>query len=413
MSLFSKDNTFCGLDLGSTRLRLAQMAFDKHAKPELIAVGMIDTRPDLFWQENLDPQLEQQAIDTIKQLIKQVGLKTKQVVIGLPEDKAFSRIIEMPAMSRHELENNIIFEAESYIPYQINEAQISWDIIENSPEDAPTTENKKSPTEPARSPTPNSPSPTSASPTANLQNTLTDNLSQLNNSQTSTNNDSNPTPTSKANPNQEVFLTAAPTDMLEKTIKILEKAGLKTIAVETDSLAQVRSIAPQNFGACQAIIDIGHLNTQLIITWHGIPRLTKNIPIGSLHITQAIAKDLSINLAEAEKLKLGLMRLQPEQQQNVIKAYAPTLQSISSDIKRTVIYYGQQHPTQPIKEILINGRGAMLFGLNTFLQNSTGQNVNYADCWNTVNTTNSLSSDQIKQLAGEYAIAVGLALRQE
>lgn len=445
MGLFSSKPIFCGLDLGNTRLRLVQLSPDAK-KRQLVAVGSLDILPGLFWQEEGTPDQDKQAVQLIKKLVKQVGLKTDQVVVSLPEDEVFSRVIEMPQMSRAELDSNIRYEAENYIPYAVDNAEISWDLLNF---EKPPVEKKKGKAAPsAAEPTPPAPTipgspsnsvgappppgaplqanvptlPTSpvaaagAPPSTEAPSTIPPGgaPSPILPSPSQNNTlpgigalDEEENDTSPQSDNLKVLLTAAETKRLQRTVDLLAQAGLKVLAVETNALASARSLTQEGFGPCRAILDIGHFKSQLIITWQGAPLLNKSIAIGSLQLTQAIAKELSLKLPDAEKLKLGLSRLQPEQQQSVIKAYAPTLQAITSDVKRTVNFFQQQPGNQEVTEVILTGRGAELFGMNTFLQNALSRTVTIGNPWQPVDG----SKGEDDNLGSEYAVAVGLAMR--
>lgn len=56
-------------------------------------------------------------------------IDTKHVVASLPESKSFVRVIQIPKMSEAEIDNAILFEAESYIPIPIDQVYLDWQQI--------------------------------------------------------------------------------------------------------------------------------------------------------------------------------------------------------------------------------------------------------------------------------------------
>ncbi len=57
------------------------------------------------------------------------SFSSNRVVISIPEDKSFIRVINMPKMGETEAENAIMFEAEAYIPLPIDQVYFDWKII--------------------------------------------------------------------------------------------------------------------------------------------------------------------------------------------------------------------------------------------------------------------------------------------
>lgn len=59
---------------------------------------------------------------------------TRKVAITLPESKSFVRIIQIPKMAESEVENAILFEAESYVPMPMDQVYYDWRILQTGTE---------------------------------------------------------------------------------------------------------------------------------------------------------------------------------------------------------------------------------------------------------------------------------------
>ncbi len=61
-------------------------------------------------------------------------ISTKRVALTLPESKSFVRIIEIPRMADSEIDNAVLFEAESYVPMPMDQVYYDWRVLESKPE---------------------------------------------------------------------------------------------------------------------------------------------------------------------------------------------------------------------------------------------------------------------------------------
>src|SRR5688572_9935841 len=77
-------------------------------------------------------QKKEVLADIIKKTCAQAHgrkLGTKYVIASLPEEKAFSQIIQMPSMTKEELQTAVPFEAENYIPLTIDKVYLDFEQI--------------------------------------------------------------------------------------------------------------------------------------------------------------------------------------------------------------------------------------------------------------------------------------------
>lgn len=90
--------------------------------------------------------------------------------------------------------------------------------------------------------------------------------------------------------------------LLRHRVGVIRKAGLRIVAVDYDACA-LRRI----FGEFAAVLDVGHAMTRLHVFAGPVPR-SWTTRIGGMHVTEAIARDLDIDMGAAEHRKriLGL-----------------------------------------------------------------------------------------------------------
>lgn len=67
---------------------------------------------------------------SIKNLLNDLKIKEKQVVVSLPEDEVVSRLVRLPPLKDNEIMDALRFEAETFVPYPLDEVSIDYEIIE-------------------------------------------------------------------------------------------------------------------------------------------------------------------------------------------------------------------------------------------------------------------------------------------
>ena len=113
MSVLSGARDFFGLDIGTSAIRLVQLRGGGPVKALVkYALVPIDTKVVLS-----DAKADQQKVaNTIKDLIAQTRLSTKNVVAGLPSQKVFCTVADIDMLSKSELDKTIRYQADTLIP---------------------------------------------------------------------------------------------------------------------------------------------------------------------------------------------------------------------------------------------------------------------------------------------------------
>jgi len=117
---------FIGLDIGSSLIKVAQVAHQR-GKFRLLALGKTDTpRPGLTSEATKDHIAVAEAI---KKLLIDLGIKTQNAVVALPESKITSRVVKMPLMTDEELVSSLEYEADAFVPFPINDAVLRHQLV--------------------------------------------------------------------------------------------------------------------------------------------------------------------------------------------------------------------------------------------------------------------------------------------
>jgi len=117
---------YFGLDIGVSTVKLVCINKNKN-NYELVSLAEARS-PSGDWLSGGEGAMKQMA-EVIKKLVKDVGLKQKRVVFSLPENEVVSRLIPLPAMKESEIKAALRFEAETFVPYPLEEVQLDYETV--------------------------------------------------------------------------------------------------------------------------------------------------------------------------------------------------------------------------------------------------------------------------------------------
>jgi type IV pilus assembly protein PilM len=125
--LFDRNQTF-GLDFNDSALRLIQI--DKDKKHHRINAWSEKKFPSGVMQ-NFEIKNEEQFQEVFMNTFKESHgrIKGLNAVISIPENKIFTRVINIPRMESSEAAEAIKWETESNIPISVEETYFDWQII--------------------------------------------------------------------------------------------------------------------------------------------------------------------------------------------------------------------------------------------------------------------------------------------
>ncbi|NTU46947.1 pilus assembly protein PilM [Candidatus Roizmanbacteria bacterium] len=123
------DAGFC-IDLNDKFTRVCDIT-QKGPKVELDTVGYAETAP-LFFSQERNKVIEDQAL-VLTNLVTNLRIKKKLVHIVIPDTYAFSQIVEMPKLKEKELLAAIRYQADEFIPMDIDETSIDLEILREDP----------------------------------------------------------------------------------------------------------------------------------------------------------------------------------------------------------------------------------------------------------------------------------------
>jgi type IV pilus assembly protein PilM len=368
VGLFGKINSPVGLDISGNTIRVAQLK-PYSPKPVIIKYGEVAVTQAVKDGEIIDVDMVAKAI---QDLWRTANITERRVVLGISNQKVIVRLISLPFMSEDELKSAIEFQAQDHIPIPVEEAILDFQVVGEF--------------------------------------TNEDNEKMM-----------------------EVVLVAAQKDMVTNQMKALEKAKLRPYVVDLSSFALVRSllekppIVPEDKEIEKAkkavgIVNIGEEITNIVISENYIPRFTRVTSVADESFTKAIADNMAVDLAEAQRFKddFGFQPVGKTKQKKLKKSEqekADKVRSILdeeairfvSELKRSFDYaLSESLKSEKIDRIIISGFGSTVPNLADQIKESFRCTIEMG------NPTVSVSSDSQKEFeekSTNYSISVGLALR--
>ncbi len=117
-----------GIDIGAGSVKAVSLSREANGVTMLDAIGEVKT-PLGEWSNGNAKALSEVA-RTIKLLLNDSKIKSTQAVTCLPEEEVVSRLIRLPPLKESEIKDALRFEAETFVPYPLDQVSIDYEIIE-------------------------------------------------------------------------------------------------------------------------------------------------------------------------------------------------------------------------------------------------------------------------------------------
>lgn len=305
-----------GLDIGTFGVRAAEVD-TSGATPKLTRFGQV-ALPSGAVSEGMvvDPEAVGAAI---RRLWREGGFGAKRVVIGVANQGVIVRPAEMARMSAADLAQAIQFEAEELIPIPVEEALLDFQILDDFV-------------------------------------------------------------TPEGDPRMRILLAAAQRDMVRDFLTAAERGGLDAEAIDPIPFALVRALAPTaadsalGDGAADAIVSLGGGVTTMVAHQSGVPTFARIQLSGGDQITEAIARELGIELDAAEDLKRRVGRgpagtgAESVEQAAAARIVGRRVADMADEIRNSLEFYSNQADAPQLRRVLLTGGAARTAGLLERLQ---------------------------------------------
>lgn len=349
----SRPTSFLGVDIGTSSIKIAEIS-KTAAKPELKTYGVLETYGHLERLNNAIQTsslkiLERETAELVKTLVAELKVKTKDVIVSIPQFLAFTTLLELPAMPAEDTHKTVSFQARQYIPLPISEVSIDWLPVGEIEDEAGI---KK----------------------------------------------------------QQIFLIGVPNDHIKKYKAIFSAAGLKLRALELESLSLIRALINSD-GPPTILVDIGARSTVISAVEKGLLKYSGQTDFAAASLTQAIAGGLNINIRRAETLKKqrGLLGRGGEYELSTL--ILPFLDAIIEETRRAIKAFQDISKESRIERIILTGGGANLLGLEKYFSDQLGLAAAKGGSFQKVNYPPAIEP-LIGELSATFSVAVGLGIKE-
>ncbi|HEY0591701.1 MAG TPA: pilus assembly protein PilM, partial [Thermoanaerobaculia bacterium] len=121
---FSKSKQIVGLDIGSSAVKLVELREKKAGSYQLVKAGLEALSPEAIVDGSImDSSM---VVETIQRLNSSLGVKNSNYGTSLSGHSVIIKKISLPSMSADELAESIQWEAEQYIPFDINDVNLDY-----------------------------------------------------------------------------------------------------------------------------------------------------------------------------------------------------------------------------------------------------------------------------------------------
>jgi type IV pilus assembly protein PilM len=215
-------------------------------------------------------------------------------------------------------------------------------------------------------------------------------------------------------PNEmRVLLVACKRAVLDEQLRILAGAGLHPDVVDVDVFAIGNAFelavrrGPEAGGRVTALVDVGASKTSVNVMRGPTSLFTREIHAGGDAFTTAIASRLNLKNTEAEALK----QRPGVEQERMRAAVLPSVDDLSNEVRLSFDYFENQFDLG-IDEVLLSGGGSRLAGLPQDLGRAFGKSTTTWDPTGDLPiAAGTVDVDALREHVADLAVAVGLASR--
>lgn len=345
MNLLHGVGDFFALDIGTSSIRLVQLSGNARSGWSLQRYAYVPVDPAVI-QDSSDLGRKKLG-EIILGAIEQSGIRTKNVAIGMPADKTYTAIVEVPNQSEKDLVKTIKYEIDQYIPMAADEAKADYALLGVSPNDP-----------------------------------------------------------SKA----EVLISSTAIEYAEQRMEMIESLGLNVIAQEPESLAMARALTPVDAMDARMIVDLGEKSTDVAIVYRGAPRLIRSVAGGMSSLVRTVASTLNVKEDQARQfiLKFGLAQDKVEGQ--VFKALDSVLENFASELSRSVRFFQQKYVNVKVGGIVLSGFAGAIPFMAEYIEAKTSVPSIQGNPWQLVRVSPD-QQKALLSVASEFAVVIGLAER--
>ncbi len=351
--MFGRNRSLVGLDIGDSSVKVVELKeLGKGRGYQLVRLGWEPLSSEAIVDGAImDSEL---VVETITRLFQRLRIKSQEVATALSGHSVIVKRISLPVMTEAELAESIHWEAEQYIPFDIDDVNLDYEILEGS--------------------------------------------------------------SLAGEGNMDVLLAAAKKDKIGEYQSVISQAGLTTKVVDIASFALQNAFEVNyEFEPQQviALVDVGAAVSSISVLHGGTSVYWRDINIGGNQYTDAIQKELNLSADQAEQLKRG-EELDGIPYDRVVPIVHSVNEEVGTEIQKTLDFFKQISATdRPLDRLFLTGGTAQIASLKDALGERLETQVDLFNPFRKIPPTGREASPElVSEMTPTCSVAVGLALRK-
>jgi type IV pilus assembly protein PilM len=340
--MLKKQRSLIGLDIGTHCVKAVELT--QHGN-ELVLTA---------YGQN-DIVSEGSRADSVIDLLQGHAFRTRRVCTAVSGKSVIVRYLTMIQMSDEDLKNAIKFEADKYIPFDVDEVVLDAQRLDEG-----------------------------------TRGSLGEN-------------------------EMRVLLVAVKRSLVDDHVNLVQSIGLQPQVIDVDAFAlgnayELRGLyaaGMEDDDRVVALIDVGANKTNINVVRGGTSHFTREIYLGGDDFTSAVSKRLGCEVHQAELLK----RDPGENYEALRDAVLPSIDDLGNEIHLSFDYFENQFD-RAVDDVLLSGGGAQLRLVEDTFEKIFEKRTRYWDPTENLKIdTDAVDVDALRANASQLAIAVGLAAR--
>jgi type IV pilus assembly protein PilM len=346
-----KSKAVVGLDIGSSAVKAVELKLTGQAF-RVTAFGSEPIPPDSIVDGAI---IDGGAVaDAIRRLFENKAFKTKEVAASLSGSAVIVKKISLPVMTETELAESIYWEAEQYIPFDIQDVNLDYQILD-------------------------------------------------------------PGTGADGKGTMDVLLVAAKKEKIADYTGVITQAGRTPVVVDVDAFA-LQNAYETNYGLDTAtvvvLLNAGASAININILNGDQSLFTRDISMGGNAYTEAVQKELNLPFESAERAKKG-EPVEGVTFENVTPVLHAMNENLLLEIQKTFDFFKATASSDRIDRIILSGGASAVDGFATSLEERFGAPVEFFNSFKAIAfDSEKLNVPHADQVPVTAAVAVGLALRK-
>jgi len=347
--LFGRSKSLVGLDIGSSAVKAIELR-PAGKGYKVAAFGTEAVPPDSIVDGAIIDGTA--VIDAIRRVFHSRNIKTKEVAASLSGNAVIVKKISLPTMTEAELAESIYWEAEQYIPFDIHDVNLDYQILNRGDVGGKSS--------------------------------------------------------------MDVLLVAAKKEKIADYTGVISQAGRQAVVIDVDAFA-LQNAYEANYGtdpgAVVVLLNVGASATNINILEGDQSVFTRDISTGGNAYTEALQKELNLPFEHADQLKRGapVHGVTFDDARPVLRAVT---ENVMLEVQKTFDFYRASAPSDRISRLVVSGGASRAEGFAEMLGERFQAPVEPFDPFRKVSFDAGKFGLDASEIAPTAAVAVGLALRR-